>query len=99
MQKRFVYGLRSVADQNRFYVGVTSDVSRRLEWHNEGRCPHTAKHKPWELVVAIEFRDQESALAFEKYLKSGSGRAFAKRHFVDWRRDNVIPRVSHPDHD
>lgn len=79
--KRFVYGLRSVADANRYYVGVTSDVPRRIEWHNAGRCPHTAKGKPWELVVSIEFTDEQRALAFEKYLKSGSGRAFARRHF------------------
>jgi predicted GIY-YIG superfamily endonuclease len=81
MDKRFVYGLRSLSDQARFYVGVTADVRRRLEWHNAGRCAHTITNRPWELVVAIEFRDQRQALAFEKYLKSGSGRAFSKRHF------------------
>ena len=79
--KRFVYGLRSMPDQTRFYTGVTSDVSARIEWHNAGRCHHTAKHRPWELVVAVEFANQDRALAFERYLKSGSGRAFAKRHF------------------
>jgi hypothetical protein len=39
------------------------------------------KHKPWTLVVALEFTDEALAKRFEKYLKSGSGRAFAKRHF------------------
>jgi len=52
--KRFVDGLRSMPDQTRFYTGVTSDVSARIEWHNAGRCHHTAKHRPWELVVAVE---------------------------------------------
>jgi putative endonuclease len=81
VQKRFVYGLRSMADVSRYYVGVTSSVPRRVEWHNAGRCPHTAKSRPWELVVSIEFADERRALAFERYLKSGSGRTFAKRHF------------------
>jgi predicted GIY-YIG superfamily endonuclease len=79
--KRFVYGLRSTTESNRFYTGVTSDVVARLEWHNAGRCHHTAKHRPWELVVAMEFANEDRALAFERYLKSGSGRAFARRHF------------------
>jgi len=38
--KRFVDGLRSAADHNRFYVGVTSDVPARIDWHNAGRCCH-----------------------------------------------------------
>jgi predicted GIY-YIG superfamily endonuclease len=79
--KHFVYGLRSVTEGKRFYTGVTSDVAARIEWHNAGRCHHTAKHRPWELVVAVEFANEDRALAFERYLKSGSGRAFAKRHF------------------
>ena len=81
MSKRFVYGLRSASNPNRFYVGVTGDVPARIKWHNAGRCYHTAKHRPWELVVAVEFATEARALAFERYLKSGSGRAFAKRHF------------------
>ena len=79
--KHSVYGLRSVTEGKRFYTGVTSDVPARIEWHNAGRCHHTAKHRPWELVVAVEFANEDRALAFERYLKSGSGRAFAKRHF------------------
>ena len=81
MQKRHVYGVRSLADPTRYYTGLTSNVPRRLEWHNAGRCRHTSKHKPWALVVALEFADERRAVAFEKYLKSGSGRAFARRHF------------------
>jgi predicted GIY-YIG superfamily endonuclease len=79
--KRFVYVLKHVAHPPRFYVGVTSEVRERLEDHNAGRCPHTARYRPWRLHVAIEFSDEERALKFERYLKSGSGRAFAKRHF------------------
>jgi putative endonuclease len=79
--KRFVYLLRSLGDPGRPYVGATSNVAARLAFHNAGGSPHTAKHRPWKLNVSIEFSDEQRALAFEKYLKSGSGRAFARRHF------------------
>jgi putative endonuclease len=45
----------------------------------EGRSPHTAKYKPWKLVAYVAFSNEEKALAFEKYIKSGSGRAFAEK--------------------
>ena len=78
--KRFVYVLRSDLHPDRHYVGVTSDVDGRLEWHNHGPCGHTVEYRPWSLVAAIEFPTEQQATRFEKYLKSGSGRAFAKRH-------------------
>ena len=79
--KRFVYVLRN-ADQNpKFYVGLSSDVDARLADHNMGRCPHTASRRPWQLPVVLEFSDEKRAIRFERYLKSGSGRAFARRHF------------------
>ena len=77
--KRFVYVLKSDAS-NRYYTGLTSDVSARLSAHNCGRCPHTVKGRPWRLDVVIEFADETRAVRFEKYLKSGSGAAFANRH-------------------
>ena len=76
----FVYIIRSRSDPSRYYTGVTSDVAGRLAAHNAGRCTHTARAVPWEIVVAIEFGEEGRAIAFEKYLKSGSGVAFAKRH-------------------
>jgi predicted GIY-YIG superfamily endonuclease len=80
--KRFVYVLRSESDPARRYVGLTSDFRERLEWHNHGPDGQTMRHRPWSLHVLIEFADERSAVRFEKYLKSGSGRAFAKRHFA-----------------
>jgi predicted GIY-YIG superfamily endonuclease len=80
--RRFVYVLRSEVAPDRYYVGVTSNIALRLQTHNSGGSQHTATLRPWRLVVALEFASGASALAFEKYLKSGSGRAFAKRHFV-----------------
>ena len=81
LPKRFVYVLESLADPGRPYIGLTSHVRERLEAHNAGRSVHTARHKPWRLVAAIEFADETAANRFERYLKSGSGRAFARRHF------------------
>lgn len=49
--------------------------------HNNGEVPHTSKYKPWNLQTIVAFTEKEKALAFEKYLKSHSGRAFAKKHF------------------
>jgi predicted GIY-YIG superfamily endonuclease len=75
-----VYILRSCTDASRYYTGVTADVASRVNAHNAGRSWHTSKFRPWRLVVSIEFADSSRAMAFEKYLKSGSGVAFAQRH-------------------
>jgi predicted GIY-YIG superfamily endonuclease len=60
---------------------VTSNLETRLMFHNKGLCSHTATGRPWHIDVLIEFADERRAGAFEKYLKSGSGFAFSKRHF------------------
>ncbi len=77
----FVYLLQSEADLSRHYVGITDYPARRLEEHNSGQSNHTNKHKPWKVVVTVGFVDAAKAAAFERYLKSGSGRAFANKHF------------------
>jgi predicted GIY-YIG superfamily endonuclease len=79
--KRFVYVLKNADAAPRFYVGLTSDMNGRVADHDAGRCPHTASRRPWRLHVVIEFADEPTAIRFERYLKSGSSRAFAKRHF------------------
>ena len=78
--KHFVYVLRSDTDPDRHYVGLTSDVAARLHWHNTGPSGVTVHHRPWSVVVSLEFADAAIAGRFERYLKTGSGRAFAKRH-------------------
>jgi predicted GIY-YIG superfamily endonuclease len=78
---RCVYLLQSLRDPARRYVGSTDDLERRLAEHNAGASPHTAKHRPWEVAVSVCFADDSKAEAFERYLKQGSGHAFAKRHF------------------
>jgi putative endonuclease len=80
MFKRFVYVLRNAESPPRYYTGVTSNVPKRLTEDNAGTCLHTAKHRPWVIDIVIAFADERRAVAFERYLKSGSGVAFAKRH-------------------
>lgn len=74
-----VYLIKSLKDSCQTYVGYTIDLTERLERHNAGRSKHTAAYKPWKLVSCIYFDDESKALSFEKYLKSGSGYAFAQR--------------------
>jgi predicted GIY-YIG superfamily endonuclease len=70
-----------MADADRHYTGRTTDVDARLGFHNAGLSRHTAKHRPWKVSVIIQFDDLERSVHFERYLKTGSGRAFAERHF------------------
>jgi predicted GIY-YIG superfamily endonuclease len=80
-RRRVVYILRNDAAPPRYYTGVTSDLRSRLVDHNEGRCRHTATGRPWHVDVVVKFADERRAVAFERYLKSGSGCAFARPHF------------------
>lgn len=75
----YVYLIRSIPNPDQTYIGLTDDLEIRLNKHNEGGSPHTSKYKPWELVTYLAFSSQEQAAEFEAYLKSGSGRAFAKK--------------------
>ncbi|MGD1042966.1 MAG: GIY-YIG nuclease family protein [Sedimentisphaerales bacterium] len=77
----YVYLLRSIADGNRHYVGIAENLEERLKKHNAGQCKHTSKFTPWVIETALAFRSKEKAIAFEKYLKNHSGRAFARKHF------------------
>jgi predicted GIY-YIG superfamily endonuclease len=79
IDKRIVYILRSDADSNRHYVGITNDIRARLEWHNHGPCGHTVGHRPWSVAVSIEFSNEQEAVHFERYLKSGPVQAAHSR--------------------
>jgi predicted GIY-YIG superfamily endonuclease len=78
----YVYILRSIPCPQETYIGFTTDISARLNKHNAGGCPHTAKYKPWQMVFYCAFTDKGRVLQFEKYLKSHSGKAFAAKHFL-----------------
>jgi predicted GIY-YIG superfamily endonuclease len=75
----YVYILQSLQDERRFYVGITGDLRSRLARHNAGHVPHTSKYAPWRVKTYVAFSDENQAIAFERYLKSPSGRAFAKK--------------------
>ena len=77
----YVYLIKSVQYPENKYVGFTTDLESRLQKHNEGGSVHTTRCRSWELVACILIPDKGKALEFEKYLKSHSGRAFAKRRF------------------
>ena len=77
----YVYILVSKSNSKRHYTGLTDDLDARLKSHNNGQVTHAAKYRPWQIETAVAFRSLEKAVAFENYLKSHSGRAFASKHF------------------
>lgn len=78
----YVYILRSLAHASESYIGITEDIEQRLADHNAGRSPHTSKYRPWRLECFIALPDKDVAFAFEKYLKTHSGRAFASKRLL-----------------
>ena len=78
----YVYIIKSIQFPEIIYVGYTLDINARLKTHNCGDSIHTAKYKPWELIWYCSFSNKVQAMAFEKYLKSHSGRAFMKKRLV-----------------
>lgn len=77
----YAYILESVPNPGTFYRGHTGDLKHRILEHNAGKCSHTSKGMPWEIRFYAAFETCELAQDFERYLKSGSGHAFAKKHF------------------
>jgi putative endonuclease len=75
------YILENEADRERFYTGLRLDLREHVKNHNSSRVRHTLKWRPWRLKGYIAFSDRARATEFERYLKSASGRAFAKNHF------------------
>ena len=75
----YVYIVQSVSCRNRIYAGRTSDVMRRLAEHNRHENEYSSRYKPWLLEIYLAFHSKEQAITFEKYLKTPSGRAFAKK--------------------
>lgn len=78
---KYVYILKSLKNPKQRYIGITSDLKRRVEKHNAGGCLHTAKFRPWGVETYIGFSDEKKAVAFEKYLKTGAGWAFSLKRF------------------
>ena len=78
----YVYILHSLKESDRYYVGYTIDLDKRLAEHNNGKSAHTKPWAPWEVVTYTAFRSKDKAQQFEKYLKSGSGHAFFRKHLI-----------------
>ena len=77
-----VYILTSKKYPDRYYIGLTQDLGRRIKEHNNGDSLYTKRYMPWELQTHIVFKNKARAEEFEKYLKSGSGFVFLKRRFL-----------------
>jgi len=77
----YVYLIQSQSSPDRRYIGLTADLKKRIETHYVGGSIHTSKYVPWKLVSYHAFADRRRAQQFEYYLKSGSGKAFAKKRF------------------
>jgi putative endonuclease len=78
----YVYLIESRNHPQQHYVGLTRNLKQRFADHNAGRSTHTNKLHPWHLVAYFAFADGNTAMQFEDYLKSGSGKTFLKRHFL-----------------
>ena len=76
---KYVYILKSCVDKDHYYTGITENIDMRIAKHNAGDVPHTSKYRPWELKTFVAFSSESQAVAFEQYLKTASGRAFAKK--------------------
>ncbi len=77
----YTYFLRSINTPQKTYIGFTTNIYQRLETHNSGGSLYTKDARPWQMVTFLAFDTQEKATNFEKYIKVGSGAAFAKKRF------------------
>jgi putative endonuclease len=75
----YVYLIENLSVQGERYVGMTTGLEQRLRAHNQGKSFHTRRFSPWKLITYVAFTDRAKAEAFECYLKSGSGHAFARK--------------------
>ena len=75
----YVYSLKC---KDGFYVGCTNDLKDRISRHQKGQVDATKDRLPVKLDFYVALDNEYKAFNFEKYLKSGSGRAFIKKHFV-----------------
>ncbi len=77
----YTYVLESEKNPVKRYIGHTTDLKQRLQYHNSGRCDASRRYLPWKVKLYIAFETLAQSQHFERYLKSGSGHAFANRHF------------------
>lgn len=79
----YVYILISQINPQKHYVGITTDLDRRLSEHNDpGYVSYTKRYAPWKLKTYVAFEERRTAEQFEIYLKSHSGKAFMHKRFL-----------------
>jgi len=83
----YVYSLKC---KDGFYIGCTDNLKDRVERHKNGHVPATVYRLPIKLDFYFAISDKYKAFEFEKYLKSGSGRNFTKRHFSIGRPESTV---------
>ena len=81
MTNYYVYILKSI-NFDKYYVGYTTNINRRLNEHNSKSQIYSKNYAPWDLVTYTSFTNKQKATNFETYLKSHSGRAFLNKHLV-----------------
>jgi len=77
----YVYILQSISSPDKFYIGYTDDLKRRIKQHNYEHLGHTDKYRPWRIKDYFAIDNEQKAKDFETYLKSQCGREFIKKHF------------------
>ena len=75
----YVYLVQSAFTPGKRYIGYSDDLRQRVVDHNLGKNVSTAPYRPWRLRTYLAFSTKAQALAFERYLKPGSGHAFANK--------------------
>lgn len=78
----YVYIIQSINYPNQRYIGASENLKQRVNEHNQGKSKHTSKFSPWCLTWYCAFPNKLKALAFERYLKTHSGRAFANKRLI-----------------
>lgn len=78
----YVYIMRAIDHPGLIHVGYTSDLMRRMDQHNDGRCFETSPNLPWQLVWQAQFQDRAKAIHFEKFLKTRSGLEFMRGRLI-----------------
>ena len=83
-----MYLLRSRTHPEQTYIGSTHDLRKRLAESSAGKSIHTSKFKPWDMMAYVALPEKHLVEKFDLYLKSGSGREFAKRHLLAQKARN-----------
>ncbi len=82
LEMYYVYIIKSISTPERIYIGFSADVKQRIKDHNAGKSKYTAHYCPWKVLWVGTFEEEQTARAFEKYLKTASGKAFMRKRLT-----------------